>query len=81
MSMTIDQKLVCRIWRDVLPLLWNGPDFDSLDFAHRNCKAFAQKSSESMIANQREELTKKPQRLGEASQQLLQVGTMAALGS
>ncbi|KAJ3560217.1 hypothetical protein NP233_g10983 [Leucocoprinus birnbaumii] len=70
--MAIDRELVCGIERDVLPLLWNGLGLNSLD-AHRICKEFAQESS--MIANRREELTKKLQRLEEASQQLLQVGS------
>jgi hypothetical protein len=52
--------------------MWNGLGLNSLD-AHRICKDFAQESS--MIANRREELMKKLQRLEEASQQLLQVGS------
>ncbi|KAJ3563691.1 hypothetical protein NP233_g8780 [Leucocoprinus birnbaumii] len=70
--MAIDRELVCGIERDVLPLLWNGLGLNSLE-AHRICKEFAQESS--MIANRREELTKKLQRLEEATQQLLQVGS------
>ncbi|KAJ3565327.1 hypothetical protein NP233_g7701 [Leucocoprinus birnbaumii] len=70
--MAIDRELVWGVERNVLPLLWNGLGLNSLD-AHRICKEFAQESS--AIANRREELTKKLQRLEEASQQLLQVGS------
>ncbi|KAF5354814.1 hypothetical protein D9756_005633 [Leucocoprinus leucothites] len=69
--MAIDRELICGVERNVLPLLWNGLGLNSLD-AHRICKEFAQESS--AISNRREELTKKLQRLEEASQQLLQVG-------
>lgn len=69
--MAIDRELVCGIERGILPLLWNGLGLNSLD-AHRICKEFAQENP--AVANRREELTKKLQRLEEASQQLLQVG-------
>lgn len=70
--MAIDRELICGVERNILPLMWNGLGLNSLD-AHRICKDFAQESS--MIANRREELMKKLQRLEEASQQLLQVGS------
>lgn len=69
--MAIDKELVCGVGHDILPLLWNGLGLNSVD-AHRICKGFAQENPS--VANRREELTKKLQRLDEASQQLLQFG-------
>ncbi|EKM81299.1 hypothetical protein AGABI1DRAFT_56763 [Agaricus bisporus var. burnettii JB137-S8] len=68
--MAIDRELVCGAGRDILPLLRNGLGLNSLE-AHRICKELAQENTS--VANRREELVKKPQRLDEASQQLLQV--------
>lgn len=69
--MAIDRELVFGIERGVLPLLWSGLGLDSLE-AHRICTEFAQENP--AISHQREELTKKLQRLEEASQQLLLIG-------
>lgn len=68
--MAIDRELVCGAGRDILPLLRNGLGLNSLE-AHRICKELAQENTS--VANRREELLKKLQRLDEASQQLLQV--------
>ncbi|XP_006461433.1 hypothetical protein AGABI2DRAFT_185678 [Agaricus bisporus var. bisporus H97] len=68
--MAIDRELVCGAGRDILPLLWNGLGLNSIE-AHRICKELAQENAS--VANRREELVKKLQRLDEASQQLLQV--------
>jgi hypothetical protein len=68
--MAIDRELICGAGRDILPLLWKGLGLNSLE-AHRICKEFAQENAG--VANRREELVKKLQRLDEASQKLLQV--------
>jgi hypothetical protein len=69
--LAIDHELVRGIERGLLSILNTGLGINGPD-GFRTCKELAQESPS--VANRREELTKKLERLNVASQELLKIG-------
>lgn len=69
--LAIDCELVRGLETDILPTLYNGLGINGAD-GQRICKELLQESPH--IADRREELQKKLERLSTASMELLQIG-------
>jgi len=69
--LAIDQELIRGLERDMLPTLYAGLGINGPD-GHRICRDLTQESPQ--VADRREELVKKLERLHTASQELLHIG-------